>query len=52
MLVVEGFAEGPAADTGGGEHKFDPGFEFYVAVVEFFGDGAMKLVLVCLEAMR
>ena len=49
VLVVESAVEDPAAERLGVEHAGDEGFEFDVAVIEGFGNRALKLKLIGLK---
>lgn len=51
VLVVEGFVEDAATETGFGEHAFDERFEFHEAMVKLSWNGTLELVLVCLETV-
>ena len=51
VLVMQGVVEDATAEGGRGEHAFDEGFEFDVAVIEAGWDGAGELDLVGLKAV-
>ncbi len=50
VLVVEGMMEDFATERRAGEHPLYERLEFHVTVVEFHGDWATELHLVCLES--
>lgn len=51
VLVMQGVVEDATTEGGRGEHTFDKGFEFDVAVIEAGWDGAGKLDLIGLKAV-